>query len=498
MGSIRVINLEDTGLEAWNKVRSQGVEIKKNNRGYEPTLHACVHVRSQVVEGLLTYLLNFKDEQYLTPWWYRDEYLKASKIRIHANVRTEEKKLGDGSEKEWDELFNERGWLALIGDSGSGKTFLTKKSMGNLAEKKIDDLEAGKESIDQITIPIWVTAAELAATHVEDVKTALLTVLKKQFNLSDQLVNWFKDKLQIGKVWLVLDALDEVTEKKDIETLQVLAGKLVSKDSFALSHLTLTCRTMDWQDHRYWLVQGKFTEATLEPFKQFEQNKFIDKFFRNALDLAKNDIERNLVKEGLQKLTRRLENHHQLQQACTTPLLLTFVCLLYLYGEVKDDTAYTTLFRLTAEKILSGEWRGKKSFSMRDRTKETERNNELIGAMACALFEIAPAPNWFTLHQWRQAAKKAGVKKDEKLRSRLEEVGMLVYSGRDHDGYSRWSFAHRIFLELFAALGLWQQKEVNEKGEPSWLSDSSEIVRFLAELVPDRNSLFDFVAQKGD
>jgi HEAT repeat protein len=276
---------------------------------------------------------------------------------------------------------------------------------------------------------------------------------------------WLIQAAKHVEALIVIDALDELAGKQEVDKFKLCSpalGRLKAR-------LIATCRTLHWDERRPWLGWSEFTDVELAPFERPEQREFSRKFPPGV---------------GARGLERLLASNYPLRQACSSPLLLAFVCLLLAEGENLSGANRITVYTKTVRRLLSGDWRNV--------TPPWQGNKVLSGKIlkflekaALAIFQRSPEENRFTLSDWERA----GSEPVPELLSELDRCGLVVAAGEDNLGDDCWSFLHRSLLEFFAGRALARQPQSVwlEKAkkhfwyEPEWI----EVLTFLAAHVTD-------------
>lgn len=489
-----------------------------------------INVRSQLAEAALDYLTQLADRLDQTGWWRGSARLKASEIAVEPFVftmRKRERPARSGPDRErretdverrspMDEIEAERyelpvkveereeeRWrqvvrrgrvrLGLKGAPGSGKTFTTRQTMVALAREAAAQLERRQVGVEEVELPVWVTAKHLAQTGGREIEETLLEAMENglAMKLSPNLRAWLKREIVSARAFIVVDALDELLES-DRAPFEAKSKQLDGLNARVIA----TCRTMQWEERKDWLGWGSLTEVELAPFKRRQQREFTGRFFERQPDLAQN-------------MERLLQVNFALRHACTTPLLITFACLLHEEGKVNESTSYAGLYGQMGRLMFSGCWRGVKPDWTSNRVRE-ESCWRFFEDIAWRLFAKAPQLNRFTLDDWRRAAGQAtegggavAAVEATAFLEELERVGMIVPAGFDEQRADLcWSFAHRTFLEFLAARALSRMEQQMWLAEvkqhfwfqPEWL----EVLSFLAGLVDDVTPLVEAIDEEED
>jgi len=232
---------------------------------------------------------------------------------------------------------------------------------------------------------------------------------------------------------------------------------------------------MHWGGRAPWLGWSQILEVELAPFEARDQREFTRRF-----PSASNSG----------GLTQLLAANYPLRQACGSPLLLAFVCLLYAEGKSVGGSNRVALYVTIVRQLLSGGWRNVTPPWVGNDALEEEVVT-FLEAAAWGIFSDTPEANRFTLTQW----KRAGEPPVQDLLSILIRCGLLVPAGFDDIGNRCWSFLHRTLREFLAARALARQPEATWLGEakkhfwyePEWV----EVLTFLAAHVQDATSLID-------
>lgn len=368
--------------------------------------------------------------------------------------------------------------LAIIGAPGSGKSFTTRYTV----IKKIDNaLKLSRERLCQLSdieFPLWTTASELVAQNTDQPEKAVNAIIRARFHkfrLSPQFYQWFERKLNFvfeqsssedyfseSKIlFLVVDSLDELADdqRKDFQNL----AKNLDKPSL---RLIVTCRTLQWEARSSWLGFIPKEKVEIAPLNFSQQQKLSDGFFQNRSDLRT-------------KMHYLLEGNHALRYALTTPLLLTFGCLLNGENVLAKSTSYVEIYALVIRKVFIGDWRdGEQKPYWANNDVYIDAHLRLLDKICWEIFNRNPELNLFTLDDWKKAYKNAQPDDNEKKISYgefltdLEKLGFVVKAFMKN-GLRQWSFIHRTFLEFLAARAL--------AGRVNWLEIASQHFWFAPE-----------------
>lgn len=157
--------------------------------------------------------------------------------------------------------------LAIIGEPGAGKTTLLDK-----IASWIDDSNLGLP----ICIPLGGLQGETLAGYL--LKIWLKQAAKIEAN-QENLAASLEQQFRSGKVWLLLDAVDEMAAASPAEALAKIRDELVGW--VAEARVVLTCRLNVWDASVNNALPGFETYRTLE-FKPEQVDEFIGEWFAKA------------------------------------------------------------------------------------------------------------------------------------------------------------------------------------------------------------------------
>jgi HEAT repeat protein/type II secretory pathway predicted ATPase ExeA len=386
----------------------------------------------------------------------------------------------------WEQVVRRpRARLAVKGAPGSGKTFMTRHTVAELARRAKAELDAQQVSAQETPAAVWVTATALAQADARMPEDALIDALAQSTHLTigDRARRWLHDAITAPRALIVVDALDELRQEdvarftERVVWLHGLPGRVI-----------VTCRTLQWEQRRHDLAWPRVTEVELAPLARRQQRAIVQKVFTGDPVRA-------------QRLHVLLQANGAIRHACTTPLRLMFACLLHRDGTLSEATTYAQLYAHLVRQLVVGAWRGKKPSWARS-SVQTARVLRRLEGVTWQLFRAAPDVNRFTLAAWERSAIVSGLATHaaDRLLEKLVAVGLLVEAGFDDAGDQCWSFAHRTILEFLAARALARRPQEEWLAEakqhfwfePAWL----EVLTFLAGLVGDATPLIEGVGRE--
>jgi HEAT repeat protein len=332
---------------------------------------------------------------------------------------------------------------AILGAPGGGKSFLTALTAISLAEQGLQRLQEGR-SLEELPFPVHLDLTDLARTldsGNEDPEAALLGILHSQSpreELSPPFWSWLGERLRAGQGWLILDALDQVSQ----ERRPALHSWLQNLENQRwLCRRILTCRTPNYDPS--WLPWRQVKEYELAPFEPRDIRCLIDRWFEGDQDKASS-------------LKTTLDLSFSLAHACRSPLITTLVCLVHEEQPLPEETRRRDLYNQALRLLLKRGWQARgESWSESD----LDERLWVLERLAWDLFPRQPEANQFghrdVLQALQQALKVLGLSAaPDQLRNDLLKSGILVEAGLDRRGQACFSFLHRSFLEYLAARAL--------------------------------------------
>lgn len=431
-------------------------------------------------------LLGMADEEAFTAYKHRHD-----PDNPRADEREERRDQPRVEILDWDAQVHDKVRLGVVvGDPGLGKTWLMKWEAARHAEVARTSLRQTGD-LSAVTIPIYRRLADVAAAlhtlekrreHGQDdlptLPDAVIESLRTwqrtardagpSHALSEQTLAFLRGRLGEEKALLLLDAFDEVSDAR-LEPSDPRSPSLRDKILDALkawvpanekARVLFTSRVVGYQ--RPWTIPERSeTEREMEllPFDDTQMGAFADAFF--ASDAA--------AATELRELLRRTP---QLRGMAQIPLLLGFLCALYLedrrHGQRRDWnlTRRTDLYEAVLQRLLSGRW---KEPPRPIAEGEVEAKREMLEPVAYHLF--VSGKEQFKLRDVRSAYRSAHAAlypgawlTDEDVTRRIDEWreqdGILVKAGDGDD--VPYLFLHLTFQEYLTACYL--AERINKHG----------------------------------
>ncbi|MHC5778977.1 NACHT domain-containing protein [Nostoc sp.] len=200
--------------------------------------------------------------------------------------------------------------LILLGKPGAGKTTFL-QSIAILCNQ-------GKFQTQRV--PIFISLKDFAENMDYDDKNYLLSYLIQEFSICKISQQELESLLHEGKALILLDGLDEVSEKNSDKINQVISYFL---DIYYKNIVIITCRIA----FRHQKFKG-FAEVEIAEFTKLQISTFAKKWFAA---FAKNNLplRKTLASKFIDTIT--LPENRLVQNLASTPLLLNLTCLVFQY-----------------------------------------------------------------------------------------------------------------------------------------------------------------------
>ena len=307
--------------------------------------------------------------------------------------------------------------IAIIGEPGAGKTTL----LGELAER------LPKNSPD---FPICIRLADLGESTIKDyllnnwLEKALEHINPVPHSITPEIIESLKQLFRQGKVWLLLDGVDEMAAESPVQALAKIREQLT--DWVGKARVVLTCRLNVWDATISNTLKNFETYKTLE-FEPDDVDKFIHQWFEQA---SQDEKRRNSGNESFwQKQGKQLQQQlkasgkERIRELVRNPLRLSMLCLSWCVAERDLPSTKAALYEQFTTYFF--EWK-QEEFQKKHRVlKETDKKQiqQALEKLALAAMESA---NRFRIEQ-----DFAIEQMEEEWFNLAEEWGWLVLVDRD-------------------------------------------------------------------
>ncbi len=200
-------------------------------------------------------------------------------------------------------LANQKQYLMVLGDPGIGKsTFLRKVGL--------EALKGNKDSYQHSLTPVLLELKNFKENEIN-----IQALIEEEFKICGfpNVEKNISNKLEKGELLILLDGLDEVPTANVYNVIEKIKDFV---DRYYKNRFILSCRTAA-RTHLQ-----RFTDIEIVEFDDQQIQSFIEHWFSSELD-RKNETAKNCW-ELLQK-----EEYKSAKELAHTPLLLTFLCLVY-------------------------------------------------------------------------------------------------------------------------------------------------------------------------
>jgi hypothetical protein len=231
--------------------------------------------------------------------------------------------------------------LVILGGSGSGKTWLAKRTARRRAEDALEALVAGA-TLDEVELPLYTICAHLfnaAAAADKDIREAAVSSALSGIGdlggsrITAALRLFFTNRN--APTVLVIDSLDEARgSDAPLRRADTLPWRII-----------LTSRPSSWNHQlRIERENDSHLVGELQPLRYPDDvEPFIRRWFDRQPKLSK-------------RLAAQIAQRPDLQQAATVPLILAFYCIIG--GDKPLPDRRTALYTLVVRRMLTGRWRG--------------------------------------------------------------------------------------------------------------------------------------------
>lgn len=311
--------------------------------------------------------------------------------------------------------------IAIAGEAGAGKTTL----LATIAEKLHQQ--------GQLTIFISLAGLQDKSLYDYIYDSWLPEALGlRKGRATEEQKDDLHEQFKLGKVWLLLDGLDEMQSKSSTNAWSRIEREI--RDVIEQSKVVLTCRLNVWDVNLNGL--SNFETFRMGKFSQDDVDKFISEWFIK--------VERP---ESAPILQAKLNdpNRDRIRDMVRHPLRLALLCQVF-YRNPNTDLPETKagLYELFVRYFY--EW--KPNIVDEDLTQDTLRKELHLALGKLAIAGIDGDAGF------RLSRSLAVKEMDDRLFKLASDVGWLTLIERDEQDQEVYAFYHASFQEYFAALAI--------------------------------------------
>ncbi len=317
--------------------------------------------------------------------------------------------------------------IALVGEPGAGKTTLLQRLALGLLE------QAG-------ALPLWVSLADLEGRSLETylLEDWLQGALRRR-SLPPEIRDDFAQQIEQGRVWLLLDAVDEMGLALGIAPATALT-KLAQQLNGWLGNakVILTCRLNVWDSGKNVLTEFE-TYRLLGCRDRNQAQMLIQRWFQTQPERGHN-LCVALERPELRRLRSALRN----------PLRLALLCRAWACGQGQLPQTKSLLYSQFVEAFY--EW---KQDIVPTPLAQRQQLNQALGTLALSAFRQSVPTFRLPLSLLEQA-----LSSNLSVLDMLLQLGWLTPLGRSQQtGERLYGFYHATFQEYFAAQAIAQVQD---------------------------------------
>lgn len=257
-------------------------------------------------------------------------------------------------------------FLMVLGEPGAGKsTFLRKVGL---------EILSGKEKIYKSQLlPVFLELKKFDDTEIDIYK--IQGYIVKELNifgfLDPQL--FAKKALEQGRLLILFDGLDEVP---DDFVRNAIYGIRDFVDKYDQNRFIISCRSAV----HYSSAFPRFKTVTVAEFDDEQIRSYIESWFRSRRDHDKGIAEKsNRMARNCWNLLKS-EDHKGAKHLAKTPLLLTFLCMVYEHSQNFSRNKSSLYSR--ALRILLEEWSAEKQINKEKMLLDVDLEESLLSEIA--------------------------------------------------------------------------------------------------------------------
>ncbi len=471
--------LERLGLEPEKNAVCEFLEDIENNFKYIQLFHSKQQIvlKEQYIPIQVSLETKRKDVE---EFFVRDVESEEESKRAYAMKATGEE--NQRTQVDWKEAKQKHEKIMVLADPGMGKSTLLRMEAAlkaveerlNLTSKSSLQL---KVKIENVSFPLFLRLSDLDEQLGEVIDIISKIIQRNYPTTARGILHLLQEKLQQGKCWLFLDALDEVPK----ENRNNLKDKINRFTNNYPCQIICTSRIVGYG--------GAFIDSAKEveivPFTPKQTEEYIQTWFTNAADYIEDDS------VSAEKLTAELRGKPQISGLTQNPLLLSLVCSLYQTKGLELPARKTQVYQNAVDYMLENWSQNRNPTSQGVITRKKRLLEDLAYHFSCEGKEVFERDE---LYNYRQG--------NEQLIDKLcEEDGIIQKLTRDGEQYI---FLHRTFQEYFTAAYLNRAIEKNQRDGIAlarklfWEYDFHETLILLAGLMENPFTLIKAIANEKD
>lgn len=263
-------------------------------------------------------------------------------------------------------ILNKHQRLNVLGGPGAGKSTLLKRiGLFLLAEDQTDLFELKSQHI-----PVLIELKQFKVGNPVDVAKAI----QYEFEIAGfpESEEFLQDALAEGKLMILLDGLDEVPKSLLDEAISAIKNFV---DRYPSNRFITSCRTAYYKNY----LVG-FNDIEVASFDNTQIRAFISNWF---------NTERDAHSETSERLCKLLfdDAHMSTLELARTPLLLTFICIVFDAGQ-QFPANRSSLYRRALE-ILLERWSAEKRIHQEEiyQNLNTDIETKMLAEIAAYFYE---------------------------------------------------------------------------------------------------------------
>jgi NACHT domain/Restriction endonuclease len=352
---------------------------------------------------------------------------------------------------------DDRFYLSLLGDAGSGKTVLCTTLSYQLA----------KDSLSQVghpRIPVLISLRDYRQT--ENLRQVITDLLVNDFGVRLSSYAYFERLLYEGKLLLIFDGLDEISRSSDEAALRCFWE--IADLAKPRSKVLLTCRTHYFRNQ---IEQEALLKGSGDPISwtvsdrpRFE-SVYLEQWSGNQIQ----EFVRKAFPEQWQEFMNFLKSTYNLQELSQSPALLEMITRTFpVLGRIGMKRA--AIYRAYIDASLDREAMKRHVWFERDRIRAFLQ--ELAISLISKQRSSIPVADL-------EAEVEAFFDRSDKYDANVLLSSVLTLPFLTRDSAGNYMFAHRSFMEYLVAERLASTQEPERSGAEY----PNEIQYFLKEII---------------